>query len=228
MRPYLRVANVLEDRIDVSDVKRMNFTPPEFEKYQLKSGDILLNEGQSADLVGRSAIYRGEIDGCCFQKTLLRFRASERLIPEYAQIVFLHYLHSKRFRRAAPITTNMAHLTLERLLPMEFPLPPREEQKFSIDRYHDMRDTIGDMDVAIGDGDRVALRQSILKAAFEGRLLPQDPADEPASALLARLHDGNARAAIPRRRSRAQFSHPSSPGLTRQSEHPRIKPAGDE
>ncbi len=43
MRPYLRVANVYEDRIDLSDVMEMNFTPEEFETYKLKHGDILLN-----------------------------------------------------------------------------------------------------------------------------------------------------------------------------------------
>jgi type I restriction enzyme S subunit len=75
MRPYLRVANVFEDRIDISDVKRMNFTPREFEVYLLKEGDILLNEGQSLELVGRPAMYRNEIPDCCFQNTLIRFRA---------------------------------------------------------------------------------------------------------------------------------------------------------
>jgi type I restriction enzyme S subunit len=230
MRPYLRVANVLEDRIDTSDVKFMNFTPAEFNKYHLQSGDILLNEGQSSDLVGRSDIYRGEIEGCCFQKTLLLFRASEAVIPEYAQIVFLHYLHSKRFRRTAPITTNMAHLTLERLLTIEFPLPPKKEQQVIVHRSREMGDTIEDMNFTIGDRERGALRQSVLKAAFEGRLVPQDPADEPASALLARLRNGHPGNGARRRRARtaADFSHPSLPGLTRQSVDPRVEPAGDE
>ena len=71
MRPYLRVANVFEDRIDTSDVKHMNFTPEEFEVYLLKEGDILLNEGQSLELVGRPAMYRNEIPDCCFQNNAL-------------------------------------------------------------------------------------------------------------------------------------------------------------
>jgi type I restriction enzyme S subunit len=58
MRPYLRVANVYEDRIDTSDVLEMNFTPAEYETYRLEYGDILLNEGQSKELVGRPAMYR--------------------------------------------------------------------------------------------------------------------------------------------------------------------------
>jgi type I restriction enzyme S subunit len=78
--------------------------------------------------------------------------------------------------------------------------------------------------------DLLALRQSILKAAFEGRLVPQDPADEPASTLLARLRDGHLGNGKRRRRAptSADFSHPSLPGLTRQSVDPRIEPAGDE
>jgi type I restriction enzyme S subunit len=230
MRPYLRVANVLEDRIDFSDVKYMNFTPSEFERYHLAAGDILLNEGQSPDLVGRSAIYQGEIKGCCLQKTLLRFRASNKVIPEYAQIVFLHYLYSKRFRRAAPITTNMAHLTLERLLPIEFPLPPKEEQTIIVTRYRETRDTMAEVDVAIGDKKRAALRQSILKAAFEGLLVPQDPADEPASELLARLRNNHPGNGTRRRRARAadHSSHPLLPGLARRPVDPRVEPAGGE
>jgi type I restriction enzyme S subunit len=82
MRPYLRVANVFEDRVDLSDVKEMNFTPDEFEVYRLRDGDVLLNEGQTPDLLGRPAIWRDQIPGCCFQNTLIRFRAKEPVTPE--------------------------------------------------------------------------------------------------------------------------------------------------
>lgn len=124
MRPYLRVANVLEDRLDLSDVKTMNFTPEEFKIFSLKAGDILLNEGQAPDLLGRPAMYRGEIQGCCFQKTLLRFRASELVDQDFALLVFRHYMHSGRFKRESRITTNIGHLTQVRFVEMEFPIPP--------------------------------------------------------------------------------------------------------
>src|SRR5206468_3471758 len=57
---YLRVANVFDGYLDTIDVFEMPFTAKERERYLLKNGDILLNEGQSLELVGRSAIYRGE------------------------------------------------------------------------------------------------------------------------------------------------------------------------
>ena len=110
MRPYLRVANVFENRIDVSDVLEMNFTPQEYKIYELKYGDILLNEGQSLELVGRSAIYKNEIPGACFQNTLVRFKPSPLLSSAFPQGIFLHYFHSGRFQKIAKWTTSMAHL----------------------------------------------------------------------------------------------------------------------
>src|SRR5689334_13626612 len=59
MKPYLRVANVFEDRIDCSDLKTMHFDPVAFERSKLHPGDVLLNEGQSPEWLGRPAIYRG-------------------------------------------------------------------------------------------------------------------------------------------------------------------------
>lgn len=128
MKPYLRVANVFEDRIDVSDVKEMHFSEADYETFRLQAGDILLNEGQSAELVGRSAIYRDEVPGACFQNTLIRFRPYLEEQVEYMQLVFLYYLYSGRFRAASKQTTNIAHLGAGRFADLEFPLPPLEEQ----------------------------------------------------------------------------------------------------
>lgn len=189
MRPYLRVANVLEDRIDITDVKTMNFTPAEFVQYKLDPGDILLNEGQSFELVGRPAMFRGEIEACCFQKTLLRFRPSAYLDGKYALIVFLAYLQNGRFQRAAKRTTNMAHLTAESFAPLEFPLPPIAEQ-CRVDRScQEVSSRIAHLrsEVQKALEKCSALRRSTLASAFSGKLTPQDPSDEPATTLLERI-----------------------------------------
>ena len=59
-RPYLRTKNVFDGRIDLADVLLMPMTDDQFATYQIHSGDILLNEGQSLELVGRCSIYNGE------------------------------------------------------------------------------------------------------------------------------------------------------------------------
>ncbi|MDV2904897.1 restriction endonuclease subunit S [Phytobacter diazotrophicus] len=128
MIPYLRVANVHDNEIRTDDIKLMNFTPEEQTLYSLKFGDILLNEGQSLELVGRSAIFRDEIAQVCFQNTLIRLRANESVSNEYILEYFRHCLYSGRFQKAATQTTNIAHLSISRLAPIEFPLPPYKEQ----------------------------------------------------------------------------------------------------
>ena len=60
MRPYLRVANIFEDRLDLSDVMEMCFSEREVQRYELRSGDVLLNEGQSPHLVGRPPCTEGK------------------------------------------------------------------------------------------------------------------------------------------------------------------------
>jgi len=189
MRPYLRVANVFENYIDVSDVKSMNFTPDEFEIYHLEYGDILLNEGQSKELVGRPAVFRNEIPDVCFQNTLVRFRAYNGLIPEFALQLFIAYLNNGQFSKIASQSTNIAHLGAERFAKMPFPLAPYLEQReilSEIDRHFSIISKIND-NIENSLRQAETLRQSILKRAFEGKLVPQDPNDEPASVLLERI-----------------------------------------
>jgi type I restriction enzyme S subunit len=76
MRPYLRSANVTWGGIDLSDVKEMNFEPSEAATFELQPGDLLLNEASgSPNEVGKPAIWKGGLAGCCFQNTLLRVRS---------------------------------------------------------------------------------------------------------------------------------------------------------
>lgn len=189
MRPYLRVANVYEDRIDTSDVLRMNFEPAEAAIYELKDGDILLNEGQSPELVGRPAIYRGEVPGACFQNTLIRFRAAEGVLPDYALLVFRHYMHSGVFRRIARWSTNIAHLGLERFRALPFPVPLLEEQVAIVAEARTRLETSRQQATAVTAslGRLPEMEQELFAAAVSGELTPQDPNDEPAAALKARL-----------------------------------------
>ncbi|WP_069814384.1 restriction endonuclease subunit S [Streptomyces sp. TP-A0874] len=127
--PYLRVANVLRGRIDYTDVKTMGFSAAEREIYALQSGDILLNEGQSLDLVGRSAICDESADGFFYQNTLIRFRPGSQLLSSYAQAIFERWLETGVFAAIAKQTTSIAHLGGERFGSLKFPLPSIPDQR---------------------------------------------------------------------------------------------------
>jgi len=214
MVPYLRVANVFEERIDISDVMEMHFSKEDEASFLLSSGDILLNEGQSLELVGRPAIYRGELPRVCFTNTLVRFQAESGVLSEYAIAVFLHYMHSGKFRKIAKITTNIAHLGAGRFAELAFPLPPIDEQKEIVNLLQTAMDAVQQQSTAIELSlkQSAAQRQNILRAAFSGQLVPQDPNDEPASVLLERIRAERAALGEKKRRSPRKAKNPNNDG----------------
>lgn len=129
MTPYLRVANVFDGYIDTSDVLEMPFSAAEYERYELKPGDLLLNEGQSLELVGRCAKYEGLPKGCCFQNTLVRFQAGPECDTDYAYQLFRWCQYTGIFALIATKTNSIAHLGSTRFAELALPFPPLPEQR---------------------------------------------------------------------------------------------------
>ncbi|MDE0603134.1 MAG: restriction endonuclease subunit S [bacterium] len=188
MRPYLRSANVTWEGISLEDVKQMNFDDADFETYRLESGDLLLNEASgSPGEVGKPAIWGEEIENCCFQNTLLRLRSSEVDIGYlywycYASALSGHFGDAGR-------GVNIRHLGKGGLARFPIPVAPRDQQvRIAAQLDQQLEQTKRLWQTAQEVLNRVAaLRQAVLSQAFSGRLVPQDPDDEPASALLDRI-----------------------------------------
>jgi type I restriction enzyme S subunit len=168
-RPYVRVANVYEDRLDLSDVLSMDFDRKDFKSYRLEHGDILLNEGQSTELVGRAAMWRNEIADCCFQNTLVRFQPNrETTLPEFALALFLHYFRTGEFAKISSKTSNVAHLGAARFAAMPFPLPPLDLQREFARRVAAVEKLKTAQRAALAELD--ALFASLQHRAFRGEL----------------------------------------------------------
>lgn len=166
--PYLRVANVFDGYIDYSDVLAMDFTPAERRTYSLVVGDILLNEGQSTELVGRSAIYDGDPDQYCFQNTLVRFRCNTTTTPLYCRAVFKRWLDTGRFQVIASQTTSVAHLGAERFARMFFPRPPLAEQEQIGGALSSVDSTLAGSDVDLGS--LRALKRGLMQQLLTGKM----------------------------------------------------------
>ena len=223
LRKYLRVANVQENCINVDDVKQMYLTDPEYNALRLNSGDILLNDGQSPELVGRPALYRDEVSGACFQNHLIRFRSAPGVLPEYALLVFRHYFRAGAFRTIAKWSTNIATLGLRRFAALPFPLPPLPLQRRIValasqrlDASRLQRDAVADSLTGLRH-----LQRELLRSAISGELLPQDPADEPASQLLVRL--GTPPKAVRTSRPATRHKEPRSMPPSAQSDPPLVR-----
>jgi type I restriction enzyme S subunit len=203
--PYLRVANVQRGFIDLTEVKTIVAPRERIEALRLAPGDILFNEGGDIDKLGRGWLWQGELPVCIHQNHVFRARLFvpgpwNKLISWFGNV-----LGKRLFMDMGKQTTNLASLSLSKLKSVPVPLMPYEEAVEIVSRTEDALSLIDKCiaEVARQRNESAALRQSILKAAFSGQLVPQDPRDEPASALLARLavQAGDA-PATPRRRGR--------------------------
>jgi type I restriction enzyme S subunit len=183
---------VQENRIDTSDVLEMPFSPVEYEKFALRDGDVLLNEGQSPELVGRPAIYRGEVPECCFQNSLIRFRPHRLILSEYALLVFRQYLHSGVFRASSRWTTNIAHLSARRFAVIPMPIPPHAEQHRIVDDAARRLENSAAQEQSIRTAlDRLSgMEAELFASATAGLLADQKHEDESAEVLLAK-HAGD-------------------------------------
>lgn len=132
-RPYLRTKNVLDGAIDLSDVLTMPMTDAEFIRFEILDGDVLLNEGQSLELVGRASMYNREFgQRCAMQNALLRFRAFPSTSAEFASQYFRQYQKDGTFANVATKTTSVAHLGSSRFSALELAWPtPAEQQRIA-------------------------------------------------------------------------------------------------
>lgn len=201
MRPYLRAANVTWDGLELTDVKTMAFTESESATYELRPGDLLLSEASgSPGEVGKPAQYRGEINGVCFQNTLIRVRLPNEMLPDFYELFFRHEARSGKFASGSR-GVGIHHLGATALADWQVPLLPKSEQQRVVEEADRHSTALRHVRRSVEDAKRRAtrLRNSILAAAFSGELVPQDSNDEPASALLDRIRAERAVNA-PRRR----------------------------
>ena len=124
-RPYLRNKSVQWGRIDVDDLPTMDFDPDELERFQVLDGDLLVCEGGE---VGRSAIWRGQLDWVGYQKALHRVRPSAGVSPEFLFYTFMWLAQSNALDEYVTGST-IKHLPQEDLRRIVIPVPPLNEQQ---------------------------------------------------------------------------------------------------
>lgn len=128
--PYLRVANVQNGYLDLSEVKHIELLASELPRYSLKPGDLLLTEGGDRDKLGRGFIWSGQIPGCVHQNHIFAVRATEgKVTPDYLAYLVQSDYGRSYFLSVAHKTTNLASINTEKLRRLPVPLPPLPEQE---------------------------------------------------------------------------------------------------
>ncbi len=162
---------------------------PDVGKLLLEPGDLLFNRTNSPELVGKSAVFKGRSEPTIFASYLIRVRLTSVCDPDWAALVINGPIGRRYVAEVRTQQVGQANVNGTKLAAMPIPLPPLDEQRrivAEVERQLSILDATKEaIDRALERSK--ALRRAILERAFTGRLVPQDPSDEPASVLLGRI-----------------------------------------
>ena len=128
--PYLAVANVQRGYFKLDALKSIEIAADELAKYRVQEGDLLITEGGDWDKVGRTAIWRGEVENCLHQNHVFKARVpSEYLLKQWVELVFNSGAGRDYFAGASKQTTNLASINMTQLRSFPLPIPPLNEQQ---------------------------------------------------------------------------------------------------
>jgi type I restriction enzyme S subunit len=187
----LRMGNIQNGKFDWSDLVYTS-DKEEILKYALTEGDVLFNRTNSPELVGKTAIYRGE-HPALFAGYLIRVNQLPAIADsQYLNLFLNSHAARKHGNRVKTDGVNQSNINGEKLSNYPFPYCSLPEQIEIVKLLEEKLSLVDQMEQEIGFEIRKAesLRQSILKKAFAGRLVAQDPNDEPARLLLERINAG--------------------------------------
>lgn len=183
LRKYITTSNLYWNKFDFTEVREMYFTDDELDKCTIKKGDLVLCNGGD---VGRAAIWNFD-EEICYQNHVSRLR------PKITEINIKLYLYLLMFYKEQGMLNGkgvgITSLSANDLLSGLFPLPPINEQNQIVIKIENIFSQIDYIDENKSDL-QTAIKQiksKILDLAIHGKLVPQDPNDEPASVLLEKI-----------------------------------------
>lgn len=174
-----------------NDFKRVKLTEDEISTFKVEESAILINRVNSLDYLGKCCFVNGLIEPTVFESNIMKIVVSEAVLPEYITMFLTSVLGTKLIRANAKHAVNQASINQTDVANTPFPLCTIDEQHQIVNEIESRLSEADVMEKAIDESLLKAerLRQSILKKAFEGKLVPQDENDEPASELLKRIKE---------------------------------------
>jgi len=132
--PYLRVANVQDGYLDLTEMKTITIRKDEEARYALHEGDVVLTEGGDFDKLGRGFIWHGQVDRCVHQNHVFAVRPdTKRISSEFFAYQSQSPYGKAYFLSVAHKTTNLACINTTKLKAFPVLLPSQEQQKDIVD-----------------------------------------------------------------------------------------------
>lgn len=171
--PYLRVANVKDGYLDLSEVYEIEATEAEIEKYRLQWGDVLLTEGGDADKLGRGTFWEEQIPLCIHQNHIFRVRFDlKRFSPQFIAAQIASPYGKAYFLAHAKQTTGIATINRRVLAGLPLVLPSLNEQQCIVALLSEQLSVVERARVAAEAQLATinALPAALLRQAFSGEL----------------------------------------------------------
>lgn len=171
--PYLRVANVKDGYLDLSEIKSIDVTENELQKWRLLDGDILLTEGGDLDKLGRGTFWSEQILDCIHQNHIFRVRfKSHEVYPPFVAAQLGSPYGKEYFLRHAKKTTGIASINQKVLRGFPLLLPPIEEQRRVAERLQSQQGAAAAMTAEFRQQSEALDRMpaALLRQAFAGGL----------------------------------------------------------
>ncbi|MEI7731384.1 MAG: restriction endonuclease subunit S [Verrucomicrobiota bacterium] len=131
--PYLRVANVQDGYLDLTEMKTIIVPKVDEERFKLQDGDVVICEGGDFDKVGRGTIWRNQVSGCLHQNHVFSLRANRSvLLPEFLALQLGSAYGKKYFLGCAKKTSNLASINSTQVKAFPFQLPKLAEQELIV------------------------------------------------------------------------------------------------
>jgi type I restriction enzyme S subunit len=183
------MGNIQDGRLDMQNLKYLPAENPDTLKLALSDGDLLFNRTNSAELVGKTAVYRSMVGPATFASYLIRCQFAQGIEPEWVSLCINSPEGRRYINSVAAQQVGQANVNGTKLAAFPIPVPPHGEQLRLLTELNEWRETVErTADIAQRALKRSAhLRRSLLNHAFSGKLVCQDPADEPASVLLDQI-----------------------------------------
>ena len=171
--PYLRVANVYYNKLDLSEIKYIGVNESEVQKATLKKDDLLFVEGNgSKEQIGRVAIWDGSINNCLHQNHLIKGRPLGNMLPQYALFYLISAYGRKQILKVASSTSGLYTLSTNKVRNLQIPFVDIDKQAQCISIIEERLSVCDSIEKTIDTAlqQAEAMRQSILKESFEGEL----------------------------------------------------------
>ena len=179
---YITTSNVYWDRFELDELKSMGFNDNEIDKCTVTKGDLLVCEGGD---IGRAAIWNFD-EPIRIQNHLHRLRPYDKIVSRFYYYIFYLYKLNGKIKGNGIGLQGLSSNALHSII---VPIAPIKQQHMIVQKIEEIFDLIDFLDEQTMDLDDCieSIKSKILDLAIRGKLVPQNPDDEPAAVLLERI-----------------------------------------